>query len=423
MPLFFTFLSGEPRRVLAFVLAAFVGGLGDPVHEAPAPVVQEAPAARTGVDLAPRLAAACAQSKLPGVAAVVVRGGEVVARGASGVRRAGHTEAVTSADRWHLGSCTKAMTAVLVARLVDAKVLDFERPVLEYLPEIAAALDDAARERWKELTLLHLVTNRSGMGSPHDDPLLWAELWKREGSPTQQRARLAAAMFAKEPAGPFGRFLYSNANTAIAGFVAETVTGTPYEELMQEHVFAPLGMTTAGFGVPWDHDLADGASATQPWPHGADGSALAPSATVDNPPSIAPAGTVHASLDDWAKFVTVIVRGARGEPSSYLSEAAFEKLLLAHPTVDRGGSAAGDEQGGYAAGWMEVRRSWARGANAGARGICYTHTGSNNSWFAVAWLAPERDFAVLVATNCAGAAASAACDAIVGDLVASEFER
>jgi CubicO group peptidase (beta-lactamase class C family) len=409
-----TFLSTEPRRALTVVLALLASLPGAAMRATQSPLAQEAPAAPAAVDLTARLEAARTESHLPGVAAVVVRGGEVVARGASGVRRAGHTEAVTPDDRWHLGSCTKAMTAVLVARLVDAKVLEFDRPVLAYLPKLAEGLDDAARERWQGLTLLHLVTNRSGMGSPHDDLLLWAELWKREGTPTEQRARLAAAMLTKKPAGPFGRFLYSNANCAIAGYVAETVTGTPYEELMQEHVFAPLGMTTAGFDVPWDHALAEGASATQPWPHDANGSPLVPSPTVDNPPSIAPAGTVHASLDDWAKFVAVIVSGARGEPSTYLSATAFETLLLAHPI---------DDASGYAAGWMEVRRSWARGANAGARGICYTHTGSNNSWFAVAWLAPERDFAVLVATNRAGATASAACDGIVGALIADEFER
>jgi len=384
-------------------------------HEAQAQEAKaQAESAREVRDVSALLATHRATGELPGVAAVVVRGGEVVARGASGVRRAGHDEAVTSADRWHLGSCTKAMTAVLVARLVDTKTLAFDRPVLEYLPQIAEQLDDAARERCQGLTLLHLVTNRSGIGSPHDDPLLWATLWKREGTPTEQRATLVRRMLAKKPAGELGTFLYSNSNCAIAGYVAETVTGTPYEELMREHVFTPLGMSSAGFDVPWDHALAEGASATQPWPHSTTGEPLSPSPTVDNPPAIAPAGTVHASLDDWAKFVAVIVRGARGDPCEFLSIEWSEVLLHAHPI---------DSNSRYAAGWMVVERPWARASNPGARGVCYTHTGSNTTWFAVAWLAPERDFAVLVATNRAGASASSACDGIVGALVADEFER
>jgi CubicO group peptidase (beta-lactamase class C family) len=409
-----TLATREPRGALVLLLALLAGIHGAPTRDAPAPPEQETPTAPACVDLTAQLEARRAEFELPGVAAVVIRGGEIVARGASGVRRAGHEELVTVDDRWHLGSCTKALTAVLVARLVDAKLLDFGRPVLEYLPRIAEQLDEAARERWRGLTLLHLVTNRSGIGSPHDDPLLWAELWKREGTPTEQRATLVRHMLAKKPAGELGTFLYSNANCAIAGYIAETVTGKPYEELMRAHVFTPLGMSSAGFDVPWDHALAEGASATEPWPHRATGEPLTPSPTVDNPPAIAPAGTVHASLDDWAKFVALIVRGARGEPSDYLSIESFEVVLHAHRI---------DDHSSYAAGWMVVERPWARGANPGARGVCYTHTGSNNSWFAVAWLAPERDFAVLVATNRAGAAASAACDGIVGALIAEGFER
>ena len=54
-------------------------------------------------------------------------------------------------------------------------------------------------------------------------------------------------------------------------------------------------------------------------------------------------------------------------------------------------------------GWVVVDRDWAGGA-------ALTHAGSNTMWFAVTWVAPQRDFAVLVACNQGGDVAAQACD-------------
>lgn len=361
-------------------------------------------------DLSARLESLRAQVALPGLAAAVVRSGGVVAHGNAGVRRAGHPELVRPGDRWHLGSCTKALTATLVARLVEAGELDLHRPVLAYLPDVAARLDAQARERWAGLSLAVLLTNTSGLGSPHDDPLSWARLWQRTGTPTEQRALLARSALAAEPAGPFGTFLYSNANAAIAGHVAEVVLGVPYEDLMRQWLFEPLGLARAGFDVPWDHDLAEGDAPSEPWPHAADGRPIAPGPFVDNPPAIAPAGTVHMTLDDWARCVALHLRGARGEPvepSGFLAPASFEWLHRAVP-FESG-------EGGYAAGWVVLERPFARGADGSGR--CLTHAGSNTTWFAVVWIAPEVDLAVLVATNQGGGDVAARVDRVVAALI------
>src|SRR5687767_7619178 len=56
---------------------------------------------------------------IPGIAAAAVRAGEIVDRGAVGVRKFGAPAAVSITDRWHIGSCTKSMTATLAAVLVE----------------------------------------------------------------------------------------------------------------------------------------------------------------------------------------------------------------------------------------------------------------------------------------------------------------
>jgi hypothetical protein len=69
------------------------------------------------------------------------------------------------------------------------------------------------------------------------------------------------------------------------------------------------------------------------------------------------------------------------------------------------------------AGWMVLERPWAKGAKAGDRGKVLTHSGSNTLWFCTTWIAPERDFAILVTCNQGGQPASILCDRIVGELL------
>ena len=129
---------------------------------------------------------------------------------------------------------------------------------------------------------------------------------------------------------------------------------------------------------------------------------MAPGPTADNPPAIAPAGTVHATLGDWGRFVSLHLRGARGEEGEFLPPKAFRRLH----TPPEGQT--------YALGWDTGRRPWAGGR-------VLTHAGSNTMWYCVTWLAPEKDFAVLVATNRGNAAA--ACDEAASALIRRHLGR
>jgi hypothetical protein len=71
----------------------------------------------------------------------------------------------------------------------------------------------------------------------------------------------------------------------------------------------------------------------------------------------------------------------------------------------------------YAMGWAVGEREWAKGSRPTDRGIVLTHAGSNTMWFCVAWLAPERDFAVLIATNQGGSEAEKGADEAAGAVI------
>ena len=109
--------------------------------------------------LTPRLK----QYKLPALAAAVVKDGVIVASGAVGTRRIGTEIPVTLDDRFHLGSETKAMTALLAGMLVDEGKLRWDSTVAELFPELVGAMDD----RLKTVTLTQLLSHTSGL--PGDD--------------------------------------------------------------------------------------------------------------------------------------------------------------------------------------------------------------------------------------------------------------
>ena len=88
-------------------------------------------------DISPALESLRAKYQLPACASAVIENGRITALGASGLRRADRDVRVTTDDHWHIASCTKSMTAVLIGQLVDGGRLRWEMTLPEALPGIA----------------------------------------------------------------------------------------------------------------------------------------------------------------------------------------------------------------------------------------------------------------------------------------------
>jgi CubicO group peptidase (beta-lactamase class C family) len=283
------------------------------------------------------------------------------------------------------------MTATMIATLVEEGKLRWTTSIGEVFPELA----EQTKPAWKSVTIEQLLTHRSGAPAGLDAGGLWGRLWKREGTPTEQRMTLVRGVLERDPEAPAGsKFIYSNAGFAIAGAMAEKVTGKAWEDLMRERIFGPLGMTSAGYGAPGTPGKLD-----EPLGHSAKGEPVDAGPNADNPPAIGPAGTVNCTLADWAKYVALHLEGeraAQGAPA-LLKPETFKKLHAPAPSSDP------DDTTKYAMGWGLAERDWAKGP-------VLTHNGSNTMWFCVTWLAPQEDFAVLVATNQGGDQAAKGCD-------------
>ena len=390
-------------------LALLVGGLFlltwfafrirlDPArHAAPA---ETAPALAAN-DLGTLLETIRAKEKVPALAAVVLRGDTIVATGIVGVREAGRPERATLHDAFHLGSDTKAMTATMIARLVEQGKLRWDSTLGDVFGSAVPTMDPA----WRQVTLTQLLTHRAGVSGDLSEGGLWKRLWQQRGTLLEQRMELVRGVLARPPLHPPGtKFLYSNGGYAIAGAMAETVTGRTWEDLMQSELFQPLGIASAGFGAPGTPGRHD-----QPLGHTQTGAAMELGPTADNPPAISPAGRVHMSVTDWAKFIALHLRGDAANPHRQVSLLRPETFDFLHrPAVGPGQP--------YACGWGVAEMPWAEGTGPDARGLILAHDGSNTFWYCAVLLAPERDWAVLVVCNQGGTHGQAACHAATTQL-------
>jgi CubicO group peptidase (beta-lactamase class C family) len=319
---------------------------------------------------------------LPGVIGAIYAGNRLAAIGALGIRKIGSPQPIRVTDQVHLGSNTKAMTATLIGMLVDEGKLSWGSTIRDVFPEVASQL----HPEFQTTTLAHLLTHRAGLPANTS----W---WRLPGrTTTEQRRSLLTTMMKDAPQSrPGSTYVYSNVGYTLAGLMAEEVTDQSWETLMRRRLFEPLGMASAGFGSPGQPGEVD-----QPWGHRPSGNRVEPT-QQDNLPVMGPAGTVHCSIPDWAKFAALHLAGARGRPK-LLKLSTFRALHTSPPGFD------------YAGGWLACQRTW-------AGGHALTHNGSNTTWYATIWLALAPNFAILVATNQGGKDAQSATDAAVVELI------
>jgi CubicO group peptidase (beta-lactamase class C family) len=232
---------------------------------------------------------------VPGVALGIVQGGKVVFAGGFGVRELGKPAKVDADTKFMVASNTKALTTLMLAKLVDEKKLTWDAPATNMLPTFK--LGDA--DTTSKVLVKHLICACTGL--PRQD-MEW--LFEFAGRTPET---IMASLASMQPTSKFGElFQYSNPLAAAAGFLGGHVAfpklelGKAYDEAMRTRVFAPLGMTATTF----DFKTAQAGNAATPHGPNVDGKmTLATSAMNLAIVPTRPAGGAWSTVRDMLKYV------------------------------------------------------------------------------------------------------------------------
>jgi len=189
-----------------------------------------------GIDLNRIITQAMDDFEIPGAAIGVVMDGEVIFAKGYGYRDREQQLPVTTDTLFAIASCSKAFTTLLLGMLVEEGLVEWDQPVVTYIPEFR--LWDGAVSG--QITVRDLVTHRSGL--PRHE-LTWYD------SGLSRDELLGRLPFLDPVCGFRERVYYNNLTYMVAGVVAERVTGLSWEKLISSRIFAPLGMTESNCSV------------------------------------------------------------------------------------------------------------------------------------------------------------------------------
>lgn len=327
------------------------------------------------------------QHELPALAAVVVSSDTTLDLAVTGLRRQGKPEMVELVDRFHLGSLGKAITATVIARLVEEGKLSWTTRPVDVFPELAKTIHPG----YRDVTIEQLLRHQGG--TPKYDSIAEMEGAKARvgpGPPRDQRRAFSVWLLQQRPhVTPGTRPEYSNAGYPVAAAIAEAATGDAWESLVESRLARPLGISLM-------HRLPARGDSPQPWGHKPKsaffGMATYQNAVVPQAPGdgwalgviFGAAGDYSLSLADYAKLLQLHLAGLAGRDG--LLEASSVQRLHAGP-------------GEYAMGWF------LRGFDGTA---AHWHTGATDTFFSRVIMLPERDVAVAVFTNARSETASPA---------------
>ena len=317
---------------------------------------------------------------LPVLAIGVIDDGKVIYRRGAGERVAGSGERVDSATLFKIASNSKAMTASVLARLVDAGKLQWDDPVIKHLPAFRM------HDPWvsQNMQVRDLLVHNSGLPEGGGDLMLWPE-------PNRfTRADILAGLGHIKPKYSFrAGYAYDNLLYVVAGEVAAAAGGASYEALVRREVFEPLGLDckvgawqrTENDNLAQPHDREDGRNRV-----------VKPDEANIPELTSAAAGGIRCSLD-----AMLIWAGNWLDPDArqkaWLSDEQRKALWSAHtpmPISERRRAWDGTHAYLYALGWRlaDVDGEWT-----------VSHTGTLSGMYSVLMLLPDRRSAFVILIN------------------------
>ena len=170
---------------------------------------------------------------VPGLSVAIVKDGKVILAKGYGVRRMGDPAPVDAKTRFGIASNTKLFTATALALLVEEGKVEWDKPVIDYLPGFAMSDPYVTHE----ITIRDLLVHRSGLGLGAGDLLWWPPS-------TYDRKEIARRIRHIPLATSFrSAYAYDNVLYLVAGEVIEAVSGQSWEDFVRTRILAKVSMT------------------------------------------------------------------------------------------------------------------------------------------------------------------------------------
>jgi len=272
--------------------------------------------------------------EVPGCAIAAVRDGDVVLAAGWGRRDLETGLPATSDTLFAIGSVTKAFTAATVGALVDDGLLEWERPLRDFLPDLRLH-DPVVTDR---LTVVDLLSHRSGL--PRHD-LAWL------GHPDRSRAELVRRLrFLPLSRDLRQAFQYCNLGYMVAGHLVEVLSGTPWEDYLRTRLLTPLGMDRSNLSV--DNMRAD--------PDHASAYERRQGVILPVPPrpvtAMAPAGAVNSSAADMARWLLAQLGGGQIDGRAVMSPGTMARQHAPHMVLPEDPTFPASTRHAYGLGWL-----------------------------------------------------------------------
>ena len=324
---------------------------------------------------------------VPGVAVAIVKDGRVVLARGYGVRTLGKPDRVDADTRFGIASNTKIFTASAIAMLVEAGKLEWDAPVIRYLPDFAMYDPFVTRE----LTVRDLLVHRSGLGLGAGDLLWWP-------ASTYDRAEIARRLRYIKPATSFrSAYAYDNVLYLVAGQLIEKASGMSWEEFVRTRILVPANMRSS---TVRHADAANGGNVATT--HAEVNGVVRPIAPMisDN---TNPAGGINSTAADMARWMIVQMDSGRVAPGSgtsaeqrlFTPASTRELWSIVTPIPVRGRARAGFEHlrpnlSGYALGL---------GVSDYRGNLRLQHSGGLPGYVSLVTMIPGKRLGVVVLTN------------------------
>jgi len=317
--------------------------------------------------------------QVPGVAVAIVKDNKVVMSKGFGLTEYGTNHKVNGDTLFGIASNTKAMTAALLANLVDQGKLTWRTKVIDIIPEFQ--MPDAYVTR--EFTILDLLSHNSGLGLGAGDLMIWP------GTTLTNKDIIKGLKHLPEVSSFRSEFAYDNLMYVIAGEIIAKITGKSWQDNIKTTIFKPLGMnnTKAAFSLISDNNK-NVARAHVPL----DGKLNVVGG--DFLEQFSSAGSVASSVNDMSLWLKAqLNKGAYGKDEQLFSERQSHNMWQMQTILPVSGSATKNNKthfSGYALGWFVNDYHGVKLVH---------HSGGILGMVSKVVLVPEEDLAMVILTN------------------------